>query len=59
MARDVETNLRRGYYLAVANLVRLYDQPSMVADLLKQYGPVDWSGIDEMDRTVLEPHLSR
>lgn len=44
-----DTEFRRGYYLAVAELVRRHDEPTIAADLLVQYGPVDLSGIDRED----------
>lgn len=40
-----ETDLRRGYYLAVANFLRLYDEP------------VDLTGVDESDADVIRSCL--
>jgi hypothetical protein len=43
----------RGYVCAVANLIRLHDQPEMARDLLREILPVDWRTIAEYDRAVL------
>jgi hypothetical protein len=48
--RDVA--FMQGYVCAVAQLVDLYDQPTMAEELLRALGEVDWSVIDEAD---LEP----
>lgn len=45
-----DTEFRRGYYTAVANLVRRFDEPTIAADILRQYGAeVDLSNIDGDD----------
>ena len=39
----------QGYVCAVAELVRLFDQPTMAEELLKAVGKVDWNTIDDFD----------
>ncbi len=46
---------RQGYYLAVATLVRMHDQPGMAAELLRAFGKINFHGIDEFDLEVLKP----
>lgn len=50
-----ELAMRRGYYLAVANLMRLHDQDVMARDVLRQYGKVDFKGIDPLEIEILKP----
>lgn len=50
-----ERDFRRGFYLAAAEVVRTHDQPTIAADLLRIFGPVNFDGIDGYDREVLEP----
>lgn len=49
-----ELSFRRGYYLAVANLVRMHDQPTIAAELLDEFGPLNLDGIDEFDIHTFE-----
>lgn len=50
-----ETEFRRGYYLAVATLVRQHGAESMGEDVPRAYGAVDFGGIDAYDVEVLKP----
>lgn len=49
---------RQGYYLAVANLMRMHDQPTIAADLLRNFGKLDLSGIDQHDADVLKQFVN-
>ena len=50
-----ELEFRRGYYLAVAVIIRSHDETQVAEDVLKAYGPVDFEGIDGYDVEVLRP----
>lgn len=43
----------RGYICAVAEIIRMHDEPVIAKDVLRGIGRVDWSLIDEYDRTTL------
>ena len=43
----------QGYVTACAELVRRYDQPTIAEDLLKCFGPIDWSRIADYDKEAL------
>jgi hypothetical protein len=49
------SEFRRGYYLAVATFIRAHDQKQVAEDVLKAYGAIDFTGIDEYDLEVLRP----
>jgi hypothetical protein len=56
--QQIETAFRQGYYLAVANLMRMHDQEAMAVDVLRQIEPsgrANWKGIDLYDRKTLTP----
>lgn len=53
-----ELSFRRGYYVAVAELIRTHDQPTIACDLLRQFGAINFDGIDEYDRTALEAAIA-
>jgi hypothetical protein len=56
--QQIETAFRQGYYLAVANLMRMHDQEVMAVDVLRQIEPTgraNWNGIDPYDRKDLTP----
>jgi hypothetical protein len=46
---------KRGYFMAVANLMQLHDADVIAGDVLSAYGHVDLKGIDEHDRKLLRP----
>ena len=48
-------DFKRGYYLAVSNLVSMRGISSQTVELLRNYGPVDMRGIGAYDREVLAP----
>lgn len=48
-----EKSFTQGYICAVANLIRLHDQPGMAEGLLSEIAPVDWRSIDAYDRKIL------
>ena len=50
-----ELEFRRGYYLATANLMKMHGQSTMAQDLLRNYGAVNFRGIDAIDVDVLRP----
>ena len=45
----------KGYVCAVANLLRLHDEPTLAEELLKENPPSDddWNEIDESDRKII------
>ncbi len=46
----------KGYVCAVANLLRLHDEPTLARDILKENPPSDydwWNEIDVSDRTII------
>lgn len=49
---------KRGYFLAVANIARMYDAPTIAEHVLGAYGQLDLTGIDEEDRKVLRPIIA-
>lgn len=51
----MRNEFKEGYYLAVANIVRTHGETTIAEDVLKEYGAVDFSGIDPVDAKVLEP----
>lgn len=56
--QQIETAFRQGYYLAVANLMRMHDQETMAVDVLRQMalnGKPEWGGIDPYDKKELVP----
>lgn len=53
--RLLSVEFKRGYYMAVANLIRQHDQPVMARDVLSAYGNVSFKGIDRMDVATLKP----
>jgi hypothetical protein len=53
--RQQELEFRRGYYCAVANLVRLHGADVEARDTLFNYGKFDERGIDESDLQILRP----
>jgi hypothetical protein len=46
---------KRGYYLAVANIILTHGESVIAEDVLKNYGKVDFKGIDPYDIEVLKP----
>lgn len=52
---NLELEFRRGYYLAVANILRTHGATQIAEDVLKAYGPVDLKGIDPMEVKLLKP----
>jgi hypothetical protein len=50
-----ELEFRRGYYLAVANLMRLHGSEVEARDTLSNYGKFNPEGIEEYDLKVLRP----
>lgn len=59
LARMTENmEFKRGYFLAVANLVRMYDASTIAGHVLGAYGQLDLAGIDEQDRRVLRPIIA-
>ena len=40
---------RRGYYMAVANIMRMRDEPTIAAEVLTGYGGINLDGIDDAD----------
>jgi hypothetical protein len=55
LEQQLELEFRRGYYAAVANLVRTHDQSTIAADVLRAYGHVNFRGIDPGQSRVLRP----
>ena len=56
--QTTEIAFRQGYYLAVANLMRLHDQEIMAVDVMRQIEPdgrARWRGIDPYERKTLAP----
>ena len=53
-----EISFKRGYFMAVANLMQLHDASVIAVDVLRAYGPVDLRGIDENDRRILRPLIA-
>ena len=51
----LESAFRRGYYLATANIMRTHDQDVIAEDVLRQYGAVNFRGIDPMEIKILKP----
>ena len=49
----LDTEFRRGYYMAVANLMRLHDCDVLARDTLAAYGKFDARGIAHCDLKVL------
>jgi hypothetical protein len=54
MTRTEELHFRRGYYLAAALCAR-WGEIQTAEQLLKDYGPVTFAGVDEMDAEALLP----
>jgi hypothetical protein len=50
-----EREFRRGYYLAVATLLRQHGAALMGEDVLRAYGPVNFDGIDPYVLRLLKP----
>lgn len=53
--KQSEVEFRRGYYLAVANLMRLHGCEVQARDTLMNYGGFNPEGIEEYDLDVLCP----
>lgn len=53
--KQAELEFRRGYYLATANIMRTHGQDVIAMDVLRQYGNVNFSGIDPMEVKILKP----
>lgn len=48
-----DTAFLQGYVSAVANLINLRDEPTIAAEVLAQFGSIDWSKIVEEDKEAL------
>lgn len=48
-----DNEFTRGFVCAVANLVKMHDEPTIAKDLLRCIGNVDWKTIDRYDRDIL------
>lgn len=46
----------QGFICAVADIIRLHDQPTIAADVLRAIGKIDWSVIAQFDRATLAQH---
>lgn len=55
MEQKLELEFRRGYYLAVANLMRLHGCDVEARETLSQYGHFNPEGIEEYDLKILRP----
>lgn len=56
--KALETEFRRGYMLATANIMRTHDADVIAEDVLRQYdgtGKINWRGIDPMETKILKP----
>ena len=51
--KNNDLDFRRGYYMAVAEIVRQFDEPTLAYSILRSYGELDFRGIDEADVVVL------
>lgn len=51
----LDLEFRRGYYIAVANIMRTHGADVIAKDVLRGYGNVDFEGIDPYDVKVLQP----
>ena len=52
-AKLVEQAFDNGYICAVANLIRMHDEPTMARDMLRANMPSDWRKIAPEDKKVL------
>ena len=46
---------KQGYYCAVANIIHTHGANVIALDVLRNYGEIDFTGIDEYDIEVLKP----
>lgn len=53
-----ELEFKRGYFLAVANIMQTHGEDVIAIDVLRAYGPVDLVGIDSYDKTILRPLIA-
>jgi hypothetical protein len=53
-AQKSELEFRRGYYLAVANIIRTHCEYTVAEDVLRGYGTIDFKGIDPLEIKLLK-----
>jgi len=49
---------KQGYYCAVANIIHTHGADVIALDVLRNYGEIDFTGIDEYEIEVLKPIAS-
>lgn len=55
LEHKLSLEFKRGYYIAVANMVRLHRCEVEARDTLEAYGKIDFVGIDPYDVKTLKP----
>lgn len=55
---EEQLEFKRGYFLAVANIMQTHDASVIAVDVLRAYGHVDLRGIDEHDKNILRPLIA-
>jgi hypothetical protein len=55
MSDEAELQFRRGYCIATANIIRTHGADVVAEDVLRGYGEINFTGIDEFDVATLRP----
>lgn len=50
---EMQSRFEQGYICAVANLLNLFDEPTIAQNVLNELGEPDWSKISEEDKHTL------